>query len=332
MSKKIRVGIFGCHKYEKASFSRANGNFQFDLVWIESRLTEETQSLVKDFDVVCSFVEDKITSSVLETMKKSGVKLLALRSAGFNHVNLNKAKELNIPVVRVPAYSPQAIAEFTVALLLNISRKIHKSFMRVRDNNFSLEGLTGFNLYKKKIGVLGTGQIGAAFCKIMLGFGCEVMAYDRAENFELKELGVNYVPLDQLLKESDVISLHLPLNPQTQHILNDQAFKKMKEGVSIINTGRGGLIETKSLVHYLKTGKIRAVALDVYEEEEGIFFEDHSQEIIQDDTLMRLMTFPNVVLTSHQAFLTEEALQEIANTTLVNINDILETGHSANLL
>ncbi len=332
MNNKIKIAIFGSHQYEMKPFLDANEQYDFDLRWLDARLTESTKDLVNDFDVVCSFVEDKISKPVLEKIASTGTKLIALRSAGYNHVDIQAADELNVKVVRVPSYSPNAIAEFTVALILNSSRKIHKSYQRVRDNNFSIEGLVGFNLHKKKIGVLGTGQIGKAFCKIMLGFDSEVYAYDLIEDPELIQLGVQYVSQDKLMACSDIISLHLPLNSDTQHILDGKAFSAMKDGVVIINTSRGGLIDTKSLIKNLKSGKVKSVALDVYEEEEGIFFEDHSNEIIQDDLLMRLTTFPNVIVTSHQAFLTEEALSEIAKTTLDNINEYLSTGTCRNLI
>jgi len=289
-----------------------------DISFLEPRLTSQTASLAQGHDVVCSFVNDKIDAEALRVLHESGVKLIALRCAGFNHVDLKSASEYNIPVVRVPAYSPHAVAEHTVGLLLAVNRKIHKAHARVHTLNFSLDGLVGFDLYRKTVGVIGTGKIGVCFANIMRGFGCEVIAYDIEPNPEI-ETFCKYVTLDKVFRESDVLSLHVPLTPNTHHMLDAAAFEKMKDGAVVLNTSRGALIDTKALINALKSQKIGGAGLDVYEEEEAVFFQDLSDQILQDDVLARLMTFPNTIITAHQAFLTKEALHEIAHTTVKNI-------------
>lgn len=315
----MKVAFFDTREYEREFYS----NSPLEIHWLSPRLNEETVELAKGYQAVCCFVEDQINQSVLQRLKEFNVQVIALRCAGYNNVDLEAARHLSMPVVRVPAYSPQSIAEFALGLLICLSRQIHKAHHRVREGNFSLNGLMGFELAGKSIGVLGTGKIGASFCRLLSGFGCEVLAYDHTPNSDLVSTGVKYVPLDELLQESHVISLHLPLTPETHYLLDKKAFEKMRQSVVIINTSRGGLIETKALIDNLKNKKIKAAGLDVYEEEEDLFFHDHSSDIIQDDQYARLMTFPNVLLTSHQAFLTQEALQEIAVTTSDNIHSYL---------
>lgn len=317
----MKIAFFDSHNFEKEIFKRINQNFHHDIVFFETRLTEHTVSLAKGFPCVCAFVNDRLNQDILQTMAAAGTRLVALRSAGFNHIDLNAAKALGLRVVRVPEYSPYAVAEHALALILSLNRKIHRAYHRVRDANFSLEGLVGFDLHKKTVGIIGTGRIGSVFAKIISGFECQILAYDTIENTHLRKIGVKYVSLSELLSQSDIISLHVPLTPQTRYLINEPALAQTKPGVMIINTSRGGLIETRALIQALKKGHIGYAGLDVYEEEEGLFFEDFSEQILQDDQLARLLTFPNVLLTSHQGFLTQEALQNIAQTTLQNIND-----------
>jgi D-lactate dehydrogenase len=318
----MKVAFFDTHGFEQSVFANENRDFGHEITHFEVRLGEQTASLALGFPAICAFVNDRLGASVLEKLAESGTRLVALRCAGFNNVDLEAADRLGIRIVRVPEYSPHAVAEHAVALILSLDRKIHRAHARVREGNFSLEGLVGFDLHGKTVGVVGTGRIGAVFSKIMLGFGCRVLAYDRAESPELAGLaGLRYVDLPELFRESQIISLHVPLTPSTRHLIDGSAIERMRPGVMIINTGRGALIDTPALVHGLKSGKIGAAGLDVYEEEEGVFFEDLSGQVLQDDTLARLLTFPNVLMTSHQAFLTTEALSNIATTTLRNISD-----------
>lgn len=270
----------------------------------------------------CGFVTDKMDSKTIEILKEAGVRLIALRSAGYNNVDLEAADHAGIVVVRVPAYSPHAIAEHTVGLLLSLNRKIHKAYLRVHEQNFSLEGLLGFDLYGKTVGVIGTGRIGSIFAAIMSGFGCRVLAYDPKPNSSLIEKSqVEYTTLDKLYKESNIISLHIPLFPETNHMIDAKVMSLMKRGTILLNTGRGALIDSHALIENLKSGQIGGAGLDVYEEEEGVFFNDLSDQVLKDDVLARLLTFPNVLLTSHQGFFTREALQNIASVTLQNIAD-----------
>ncbi|PIT99605.1 MAG: hydroxyacid dehydrogenase [Bdellovibrionales bacterium CG10_big_fil_rev_8_21_14_0_10_45_34] len=316
----LRIALFDAHKFERAPFNDANKEYGFTIEMIEARLSLKTVALANGYDVVCSFVNDKLDAEVITQLKEYGVKLIALRSAGFNHVDLNAAGAAGIKVVRVPAYSPYAVAEHAVCLILALNRKIHRSFARVRELNFSLDGLVGFDLHGKTVGVIGTGKIGEVFCKIMLGFGCKVIAFDPQINESLVgQVNFQYVSFDELLLGSDIISLHAPLVPQTLHMLDFDQFAKMKSGVVVINTSRGKLINTEALIDALKKHKVGAAGLDVYEEEENVFFQDLSETGIEDDILARLLTFPNVLITSHQAFLTNEALGNIATTTLSNI-------------
>lgn len=319
----MKIAFFSTKTYDREFFDRYVTTHQ--ITYYEGRLRMPTVELTKGCDAVCVFVNDRLNAEVIAALKQNGVKLIALRCAGFNNVDLEAAKEKGIRVVRVPAYSPHAVAEHAVALILTLNRKTHKAYNRVREGNFSLERLTGFDLYGKTIGVIGTGKIGQAFCNIMLGFGSKVLAFDLIEDKELAAKGVEYVPLIDVLQQSDIISLHCPLNEQTSHIINKQTIEMMKEGVMLVNTSRGGLIDTINVIEGLKNGKIGYLGLDVYEQEEKLFFKDLSENIIQDDVIMRLLSFPNVLITSHQGFFTEEALIQIAQTTLDNI-DAFEAG------
>lgn len=328
----MKISFYDTHAFEKSNFENLfkTHNYRFDFHY--TRLTEKTAELAKGADCVCVFVNDALNATVLEKLKLGGVKLIALRSAGYNHVDLAAAKKLSLKVVRVPEYSPYAVAEHAVALLLTLNRKTHKAYNRTRENNFSLDGLVGFDLHEKTIGLVGLGRIGSVMAHIMKGFGCKVLGYDQIQNPELVRLGVEYVDLQTVLKNSDVISLHVPLNKETLHIINTNTLALTKPGVILINTSRGGLIETKALIKFLKNSHIGAAGLDVYEEEADIFFQDHSEHILQDDVLSRLMTFPNTLITSHQGFLTAEALKNIADTTLENINDYSVSADSNTIL
>ncbi len=273
------------------------------------------------FEAVCVFVNDKVDRETIDKLSENGINLIALRCAGFNNVDIAAATEKNIKVVRVPAYSPHAVAEHTVALILTLNRKTHKAYNRIRESNFSLEKLIGFNLYNKTVGVIGTGQIGSIFCEIMQGFGCKVIAYDIKESNNLKEKGVEYKSFDEILHNSDILSLHCPLTPETHHLINSSTFSKIKKGAMLINTSRGAVIKTADVIEALKSGKLGYLGIDVYEQEENLFFKDLSESIIQDDLIVRLMTFHNVIITAHQGFFTKEALDQIATTTLKNFTD-----------
>lgn len=319
----MRIAVFSVKSYDREFLTQANERLpetsRHEFVWLEARLTEETVALASGCNAVCAFVNDNLQTSVLHKLKKLGVELIALRCAGFNNVDLSAANELGLPVVRVPAYSPHAVAEHAVALIMTLNRKTHRAYNRVREGNLSLQGLTGFDIYGKVVGVVGTGKIGVTFAQIMKGFGCKLLAYDPYPSDEGKTLGLNYVTLTELLQQSDIVSLHCPLTPQTRHLLNEQTIFQMKRGAFLINTGRGALIDTQALISALKRHHLGAVGVDVYEEEEGLFFEDHSSNGIDDDTFVRLSTFPNVLITSHQGFLTDEALAAIAAVTLDNV-------------
>jgi D-lactate dehydrogenase len=314
----VKIAFFDTHQFEKEIFQKENKSH--DITFFEPRLTEQSCELASGYPCVCAFANDRLNRDVLRKISDQGTRLIALRSAGFNHVDLVAAKEFGLRVVRVPEYSPYSVAEHAVALIQSLNRKIHRAYNRVRDGNFSLEGLVGFDLHGKTVGIVGTGKIGAVMAKIMLGFGCKVLAFDLQQKQDLIKAGVQYVSLNDLLKASDIVSLHIPLTPQTRHIIDEKALKLTKPGFMLINTGRGGLVDTHALVEYLKSGHIGFAGLDVYEEEERVFFKNLSEKIIQDDQLIRLMTFPNVLLTSHQGFLTHEALTNIARVTLNNIS------------
>lgn len=316
----MRLAVFDTHRYDQEALERANTRFGHTLVFLEPRLTAQTAQLAHGFEGVCSFVNDKVDAAALEALHAGGTRVVALRSAGYNHVDLVAAGRLGIKVVRVPEYSPYAVAEHAVALVLALNRRIHQAFARVRDWNFSLDGLVGFDLHGKTVGIVGTGRIGRAVARIFHGFGCRLLCFDAAPEESLeRELGARYAPLDTLYREADIITLHVPLTPETHHMVDASALEKMKRGVMLINTGRGALIDSRALIAALKRGHIGAAGLDVYEEEEGVFFQDLSGQVLQDDVLARLLTFPNVLVTSHQAFLTREALGNIADTTLASL-------------
>lgn len=318
----MKIVFFSSQPYDKQFFTQYNQR-GYELIFQETHLDEQSVKLAAGATAICVFVNDKVNAGIIEQLTQMNVEIIALRCAGFNNVDLEAAKAAGIKVCRVPAYSPEAVAEHAVAMLLTLNRKTHKAYNRVREQNFALQGLLGYNLFGKTIGVIGTGNIGKAFCKIMLGFGCKVVAFDLIANQELMAAGVDYQPLIEVLK-ADIISLHCPLNDQTKHIIQKDTIALMKPGVVIINTSRGGLVKTKDVIHALKSGHISALGIDVYEQEEKIFFKNLSEDIIQDDEIQRLMSFPNVLITAHQAFFTQEALEQIATTTLNNIQHLTE--------
>lgn len=315
----MKVAVFSTNAFEKPFLAEANQQYHHELVLFENTLNEQTAILATGFTVISCFVTDKLSAPVLDILAKNGTQLIALRTAGFNHVDLATAKKLGLIVVRVPAYSPYAVAEFAVGLILTLNRKIHRAYNLIREQNFLLTTLLGFDLHGKVVGIIGTGKIGTVFANIMHGFGCKLLAYDPYPNEACLKLGVCYVTLQELCQQADIISLHCPLNSETRHIINDQTITYMKSGVMLINTGRGALIDTKTVIDALKKRIIGYFGMDVYEEEEKLFFQDLSDMIIQDDVFARLQTFPNVIITGHQAFFTKEALSHIAETTLSNI-------------
>lgn len=316
----MRVAFFSTKSYDRTFFERANRLFGHDLYFIESRLTEQTAGLAKGCPAVCAFVNDELNAAVLDKLAENEVRLIAMRSAGFNNVDLEAAADLGLTVVRVPAYSPHSVAEHTVGLILALNRKLHRAYSRVREGNFSLDGLLGFELNGRTVGIVGTGKIGTIVGKILQGFGCIIIAYDPYPSDEARMLGFEYVPLDELLARSDIITLHAPLNRETYHMIDARAVERMKPHVMLINTSRGGLVDTRVVIDALKEGRIGSLGLDVYEEESDLFFQDLSGQAIQDDVFARLLTLPNVIITGHQAFFTHEALQNIARTTLANIS------------
>ncbi|MEQ9098633.1 MAG: 2-hydroxyacid dehydrogenase [Imperialibacter sp.] len=318
----MKIVFFSTKSYDKEYFEKAHKEFEF--IFIEANLDPITAVVIPEGAVVCCFVNDTINEQVIEVLKSKKVLLIALRCAGFNQVNLEAAAKADIKVVRVPAYSPHAVAEHAVALLLALNRKTHKAYNRVREGNFSLERMTGFDVFGKTVGVIGTGKIGATFASIMLGFGCRVIACDPFPNTELTEKGIAYYPLNELLAQSDILSLHCPLTPETHHLIDEKALEHIKPGAFLINTSRGALIDTPATIDALKSRRLGALGIDVYEQEEHLFFQDFSDVIIDDDVISRLMTFPNVLITAHQAFLTSEALEQIALTTLQNIRSFNE--------
>lgn len=324
----MKIAVFSTQKYDREFLSAVPTEHKF--VFFEAQLNTDTVNLTQGFDGVCIFVNDHADSEIITELKNNGIKVIALRCAGFNNVDVKAAEKAGIRVVRVPAYSPEAVAEHAVALIMTLNRKTHKAYLRIKENNFSLERLTGFNIYGKTVGVIGTGKIGKAFCKIMLGFGANVIAYDKFEDDEAKKLGIKYVTFEEVLKNSDIISLHCPLTPETKYMIDWEAFANMKDGVMLINTSRGALINTKDAILALKRGKIGYLGIDVYEQEEHLFYKDLSENIIPDDTIARLMSFPNVMMTSHQGFFTKEALTEIAATTVDNIDCVAQGKPSPN--
>ncbi|MFV0605766.1 MAG: 2-hydroxyacid dehydrogenase [Niabella sp.] len=317
----MKIAFFSSKNYDRISFTAVN-NGQHQLEFFEEQLNSRNAFLAEGYDAVCVFVNDKVNSTAIAAVAELGIRTIAFRCAGFNNLNIEAAKKAGMQVVRVLAYSPQAVAEHAVALILTLNRKIHKAYNRVRENNFSIENLSGFDIHGKTVGVIGTGLIGKAFSKIMKGFGCKVLAYDIYEQEELIQAGIQYVALETLLKESDIISLHCPLLPETHHIINKDSLTIMKKGAMLINTSRGALLNTQDVIASLKAKHLGFLGIDVYEQESGIFFNDLSETIIEDDSIARLMTFPNVIITSHQGFFTKEALEQIAATTLKSLTHI----------
>jgi D-lactate dehydrogenase len=322
--KPTKISFFSTQPYDKVFFEKYNADFGFELDFVETQLNEQTVQLIQDSEVVCVFVNDRVNAAVIAALAIKKVKVIALRCAGFNNVDLAGATKAGIKVCRVPSYSPEAVAEHAMAMILTLNRKTHKAYNRVREQNFSLNGLLGFDLHGKTIGIVGTGNIGKAFAKIVLGFGCKILAFDINKDSDLEKIGVQYVPIDIIFKTSNLISLHCPLNEHTKHIINNDSLSLMKPNIMLINTSRGGLINTPDVIDALKNRKIGYLGIDVYEQEEKLFFKDLSEDIIQDDDIQRLMSFPNVLVTAHQAFFTNEALTQIALTTLGNITDLLE--------
>lgn len=319
----MKIAVFSCKPYDKRTLNEANKNPHIQLQFFESRLSEETVSLAKGFDAVSCFVNDQINENVLSTLASYHINCIALRCAGYNNIDLDTAQKLDIKVYHVPDYSPTSVAEHAVALILSLNRKTHKAYQRVKEGNFALEGLLGFNLAGKTVACIGTGRIGLAFIKIMQGFGCHVICHDPHPEQSLIKQGIQYLPLDAIYQEADIISLHCPLTSETQHLINHSSLAKMKDGVMIINTSRGGLVNVQNAVDALYQGKIGYLGLDVYEQEGALFFEDMSETIIQDSVFQLLLTFPNVMVTGHQGYFTDIALSHIAQTTIENLESAL---------
>ena len=318
----MKTAFFSTKRYDQQSFTLTNEAYEHELTFFEPRLTPETAALASGFPAVCVFINDELGEATLRAIAKTGTQIVALRCAGFNNVSLKVAEALGIQVLRVPAYSPYAVAEHAVGLIMTLNRKLYRAYNRVRDDNFSLDGLLGFDLHGKTVGVVGTGKIGQCFAQIMNGFGCEILAYDIQPNPTCVDIGVNYVDLPMLLTRSDIISLHCPLLPSTHHLINRESLQHLKPGAMLINTSRGGLVDTLAVIEAIKSGRVGYFGIDVYEREDDLFFEDLSDTVIQDDTFQLLQSFSNVVITAHQAFFTKEALRNIAETTLSNISDV----------
>ncbi|RKH18818.1 2-hydroxyacid dehydrogenase [Corallococcus sp. CA047B] len=316
----MRIAFFDTHRFDRAAFEQANAAAGQSLTYFEPRLTSQTAGLAAGFPAVCSFVNDRLDGPCLRALADGGTRLVALRSAGFNHVDLREAARLGLAVTRVPEYSPQAVAEHTAALVLALNRKVHRAYARVRDWNFSLDGLVGFDLCGKTVALVGLGRIGRAAARIFRGFGCRLLGVDPLlSDADARALGLERMALPQALEQADIVSLHVPLTPGTRHLIDAAALARMKPGAMFINTSRGALVDSHALLDALKAGHLGAAGLDVYEEEEGIFFQDLSDQVLQDDVLARLLTFPNVLVTAHQGFLTQEALRAIARTTLESV-------------
>lgn len=322
----MKIAFFSTKRYDTDSFTEVNSRFNHELTFFEARLTAKTTALAAGFDGVCVFVNDEVNRTTLAHLAQAGVKMVATRSAGYNQIDLAAAEEYGITVARVPAYSPSAVSEFTVGLILTLGRQIHRAYNRVRDNNFELEGLQGFELGQKTIGVLGTGRIGAQVIKNLSGFGAKLLAYDLYPNPEVASLAAYVATPTELFQRADILTLHSPLTPETHHLINAETIAQMKDGVFIVNTSRGALLDTAAVIEGLKSGKIGYLAIDVYEVESDLFFRDLSSEVVQDDVFTRLLTFPNVLVTGHQAFLTHKALANIAETTLQNFTEFEQTG------
>ena len=315
----MKIAVFSTKPYDKEYFDKYSSQYQHEFSFFETALNQHTANLSAGYDSVCVFVNDKLDAEAIAILANNQVKLIALRCAGYNNVDIEAANRHGIKVVRVPAYSPEAVAEHTLALILTLNRKTHKAYNRVREGNFSLNNLIGFNLHGKTVGVIGTGQIGATFCRTIKGFGCKIVAFDIHQSAALVEMGVEYLPLNEVFQRADILSLHCPLNPATKHIVNERSIALMKKGMMIINTSRGALINTADVIAGLVNKKIGYLGIDVYEQEENLFFKDLSESIIQDDYILRLNSFPNVLITSHQAYFTKEAMDEITTTTIENI-------------
>jgi len=314
----MKTAVFSTKNYDRHFLQLAAAAAGHELTFLEPRLTPATAVLAKGYPAICSFVNDGLTAEVLAMLALGGTRFVALRCAGFNQVDLDACSKLGVRVARVPAYSPYAVAEHTVGMMLTLNRKFHKAYNRVREGNFAIDSLLGFDMHGKTVGVIGTGKIGAIAARILHGFGCRILMYDVFENDECRQIG-RYVALDELYRQSDIVTLHCPLTPETSHVINRDAIDRMKPGVMLINTSRGALVDTEAIIAGLKSGRIGYVGLDVYEEEADLFFEDLSSRVIQDDVFMRLLTFPNVLITSHQAFFTDTALGEIAKVTMENL-------------
>ena len=325
------VAVFSTRSYDREFLDLANvaAGGLHDLRYFEAGLSEQTVSLAAGAGAICAFVNDRLDRGVLAALHEHGTRLLALRSAGFNHVDLEAAEALKIAVARVPAYSPAAIAEHTVALILSLNRKLHRAYVRVREGNFALDGLLGFNLGNRTVGIVGTGRIGTLVAHILQGFGCTLLAFDPVPDETLEQRGVTYVPFPELMERSDIVTIHCPLTPQTHHLINANSLKLIREGAMLINTSRGAVVDTRAVIAGLKSGRIGALGLDVYEEEGDLFFRNLSETMLQDDVFARLLTFPNVLITGHQGFFTREALTAIAETTIHNISSFEESGQAA---
>jgi D-lactate dehydrogenase len=328
----MRIALFSTKSYDHHYFDKANASFGYELLYHEGSLKPSSVKLAEGCDAVCGFVNDRLNSETLSQLSEMGIKLIILRCAGFNNVDLEEADAKDITVMRVPAYSPHAVAEHAVALILGLNRKTHKAYNRIRENNFSLERLEGFDIHGKTAGVIGTGNIGRVFAGIMKGFGCRVLGYDVYPSPGAEKEGIVYVSLDELLAESDIISLHCPLTPETYQIINARSLSLIKKGSMLINTSRGKLINTGDVIKALKSKQLGYLGIDVYAEEEKLFFKDLSERIIEDDQIARLMTFPNVLITAHQGFLTHEALEQIAHTSLQNVKDYFSVKKTGNIV
>ena len=326
----MKVSLFSSKSYDETFFSTENEAIGHELVYYDFKLTPVSARLAAGSQAVCAFVNDHLDRETLEVLRAGGTELIAMRCAGFNNVDLVAAKALGLRVVRVPAYSPYAVAEHTLGLLLALNRRLYRAYNRVREGNFSLQGLVGFDIHGLTVGIIGTGTIGEKVIRLFNGFGCKVLCYDVVENEAIKALGAEYVPLEALFAQSDIISLHCPLLESTHHLIDEAAIAQMKPGVTVLNTSRGGLIDTTAVIEGLKSGRIGNLGIDVYEEEDNLFFEDQSGKVIQDDVFARLLTFPNVLITGHQAFFTSNALTQIARTTLQNLSDLEQTGRCDN--
>jgi len=326
----MRVAVFSSKSYDEQFLTAASGGTPHEFVFFEDRITTKMAEIALGFEVICAFVNDDLSATTLERLAKGGTRLILLRCAGFNQVDLKAAARLGIQVRRVPAYSPYAVAEFTVGMILTLNRKYHRAFNRVREGNFGIEGLLGFDLHGSTVGIVGTGKIGLLTAKPLASMGCRVLGYDLFPNADFTALGCAYVTLDQLFAEADIISLHCPLTPESHYLINATSLERMKRGVMIVNTSRGALVNAADVIEALKSGQVGSLGLDVYEQEADVFYENLSNEIIQDDVLQRLVSFPNVLITSHQAFFTQTALRNISETTVANLEDYIAGRSSSN--